>query len=113
MDIHPAYSYLLGRPQIHVVGSLTSTLHKKLKFLFEYKLVIVYGAEDSIISGLSSFRHVKTKEGIVKVPFQGLYFEEVSPASVNQSKSTALVLSSAKSDKQTLKNGPLPVRAKL
>ena len=28
MDIVPAYSCLLGRPRIHEVGAVTSTLHK-------------------------------------------------------------------------------------
>ncbi|XP_058765542.1 uncharacterized protein LOC131639041 [Vicia villosa] len=32
MDIHPSYSCLLGRPWIHAVGAVTSTLHQKLKF---------------------------------------------------------------------------------
>lgn len=33
MDIHPAYSFLLGRPWIHEAGTVTSTLHQKLKFM--------------------------------------------------------------------------------
>lgn len=80
----------------------------KLKFLFKDKLVIICGEEDSIISELSSFRYVEIEEGIVEVPFQGLDFEEVSSASTNQSQSGAMVLSSAKSAKQALKNGPPP-----
>ncbi|XP_050916342.1 uncharacterized protein LOC127131464 [Lathyrus oleraceus] len=83
MDIHPAYSCRLGRPWIHAVGVVTSTMHQKLKY-------------------------VETEEGIIEVPFQGLYFEEVSSTSVGQGQSTTLVLSSAKSAKQTLENGPLP-----
>lgn len=83
MDIHLAYSFPLGRPWIHAVGAITSTFHRKLKFLFEDKLVIIYGKEDSIISELSSFRYVEIDEGIVKVPFQGLDFGEVSSASTN------------------------------
>lgn len=53
-------------------------MHKKLKFLFEDKLVIICGEEDYIISELSSFRYVETGEGIADVPIQGLDFEEVS-----------------------------------
>lgn len=74
MGIHHAYSCLLGRPWIHVVGVVTSTLHQKLKLLFEDKFVIVYGEDAFIISELSSFRYVEIKEGIVEVPFQGLDF---------------------------------------
>lgn len=43
MDINPAYSCLLGRPWIHVVGAVTSMLHQKLQFMVYDKLVIVYG----------------------------------------------------------------------
>lgn len=64
MDINPSYRCLLGRPWIYVVGEMTSTLHQKLKFMFEVKLVIVYGEEDLLVSELSSFRYVEIDEGI-------------------------------------------------
>jgi len=35
MDINLAYNYLLGRPWIHSVGVVPSTLHQKLKFVVE------------------------------------------------------------------------------
>lgn len=41
MDINPAYSFLLGRPWIHVAGVVTSTLHQKMKFIVNNKLVII------------------------------------------------------------------------
>ena len=41
MDISPAYSCLLGRPWIHFIGVVPSTLHQKLKFVVEGQLVIV------------------------------------------------------------------------
>ncbi|XP_050909727.1 uncharacterized protein LOC127123560 [Lathyrus oleraceus] len=43
MDINPTYSCLLGRPWIHAAGKVTSTLHQKLKYLIDDKLVIVCG----------------------------------------------------------------------
>ncbi|KAI5406185.1 hypothetical protein KIW84_052797 [Lathyrus oleraceus] len=43
MDIHPSYSCLLGRPWIHEAGVVTSTLHQKLKFVKNKKLVVVGG----------------------------------------------------------------------
>ncbi|KAI5437865.1 hypothetical protein KIW84_023833 [Lathyrus oleraceus] len=39
MDIQPAYSCLLGRPWIHAVGAVTSTLHQKLKYELEGQIV--------------------------------------------------------------------------
>lgn len=41
MDIYPTYSCLLGRPWIHSAGAVTSTLHQRLKFLINNKLVIL------------------------------------------------------------------------
>ncbi|XP_006582598.1 uncharacterized protein [Glycine max] len=49
MDINPAYSCLLGRPWIHSVGVVPSTLHQKLKFVVEGHLVIVSGEEDVLV----------------------------------------------------------------
>lgn len=60
------------------------------------------------IHAFSVVTSTQHEEGIVEVPFQGLDFEEVISASTNQSHSTTLVLSSSKSSKKTLENGPLP-----
>ena len=75
MDINPTYSCLLGRPWIHAAGAVTSTLHQRLKFLIDDKLVIVCGEEDLLISELSWFRYVETDEGVVEIPLHCLEFE--------------------------------------
>jgi len=49
MDILPAYSCLLGRPWIHTAGVVPSTLHQKLKFVIDDKLIIVSGEEDLVV----------------------------------------------------------------
>lgn len=54
MDINPDYSCFLGRPWIHDASSVTSTLHQKLKFIQNGKLVIVYGEQVLMISKLST-----------------------------------------------------------
>lgn len=59
-DIHHVYNCLLGRPWIHDVVVVTSILHHKLKFMLGYKLVIVYGEEDFLMSELSSFQYMET-----------------------------------------------------
>lgn len=41
MDIHPDYSCLLGRPWIHYAGAVTSTLHQKLKFITNDKMIVI------------------------------------------------------------------------
>jgi hypothetical protein len=72
MDINPSYSCLLGRPWIHAVGAVTSTLHQKLKFTVDDKLIIVSGEEDTLVSHLTSFRYVETEEGALETQFQAL-----------------------------------------
>src|ERR1051325_3271186 len=76
LDIFPAYSCLLGRPWIHSAGVVTSTLHQKMKFTIQGKLVIVSGEEDFVVSHLSSFKYVDVGDEIVEIPLQS--FEMVS-----------------------------------
>ena len=48
MDISPSYNCLLGRPWIHIVGAVPSTLHQKIKFVTEGQLVCISDEEDMI-----------------------------------------------------------------
>ncbi|KAI5416876.1 hypothetical protein KIW84_041758 [Lathyrus oleraceus] len=64
MDIHPAYSFLLGRPWIHEARAVTSTLHQKLKFVKNDKLVLIGGKKALLVSHLSSFTYVDAKEEV-------------------------------------------------
>ncbi|KAI5396975.1 hypothetical protein KIW84_062973 [Lathyrus oleraceus] len=64
MDIHPTYSCLLGRPWIHEAGAVTSTLHQKLKFMKNGKLVIVGGEKALLVSHLSSFSYVEAEDEV-------------------------------------------------
>ena len=41
MDINPSYNCLLGRPWIHMVSVMPSTLHQKVKFVVEENLITV------------------------------------------------------------------------
>jgi hypothetical protein len=77
MDIRASYSCLLGRPWIHEAGAVTSTLHQKLKFVREGKLVIVNGEEALLVSHLSGFSYIGAdiEDGTA---FQGLSIEERS-----------------------------------
>ncbi|XP_050889100.1 uncharacterized protein LOC127094288 [Lathyrus oleraceus] len=64
MDIEVAYSCLLGRPWIHEVGAVTSTLHQKLKFVKNGKLVTVCGEKTLVVSHLSSFSYLEPEEDV-------------------------------------------------
>ncbi|KAI5430823.1 hypothetical protein KIW84_035085 [Lathyrus oleraceus] len=59
MDIQAAYSCLLGRPWIHAAGAVSSTLHQKLKYVWNGQIVTVCGEEDILVSHLSSFKYVE------------------------------------------------------
>ena len=45
MDIHVVYIFLLVRPWIHDAGEVTSTLHQRLKFVRNGKLVTICGEQ--------------------------------------------------------------------
>jgi hypothetical protein len=64
MDIHPTYSCLLGRPWIHEAGVVTSTLHQKLKFVKNKKLVVVGGEKALLVSHLSSFSYIDAEDEV-------------------------------------------------
>jgi len=72
MDILPAYNCLLGRPWIHSAGVVPSTLHQKLKYVMDDKLVIVSGEEDILVSGPSSSRYIEVVEEALETTFQSL-----------------------------------------
>ncbi|KEH27822.1 hypothetical protein MTR_5g041255 [Medicago truncatula] len=78
MDINASYSCLLGRPWIHDAGAVTSTLHQKLKFIRNGKLVTIHGKEAYLVSQLSSFSCIEagSAEGTA---FQGLTVEGTEP----------------------------------
>ncbi|KAI5436228.1 hypothetical protein KIW84_022627 [Lathyrus oleraceus] len=75
MDIHPSYSCLLGRPWIHEAGAVTSTLHQKLKFVKNKKLVVVGGEKALLVSHLSSFSYIDAEDE-VGTSFQALSIVE-------------------------------------
>jgi len=74
MDIKAPYSCLLGRPWIHEAGAVTSTLHQKLKFVKNGKLVTVNGEEALLVSHLSAFSFIEA-DNIEGTSFQGLAME--------------------------------------
>ncbi|XP_050896863.1 uncharacterized protein LOC127103660 [Lathyrus oleraceus] len=85
MDINPAYSFLLGRPWIHADGEVTSTLHQKMNFVINNKLVIIYGEEDLMVSHLSSFRYIEADEDALETSFQALEIANATFVEVKES----------------------------
>ncbi len=46
MEISGVFSLMLGRPWLHAAGAVPSSLHQKLKFIVENRLVTVDGEDD-------------------------------------------------------------------
>jgi hypothetical protein len=107
MDINPAYSCLLGRPWIHAVGAVTSTLHQKLKFIADDKIIVVSGQEDMMVSHLSSFRYIEADEEAIEIPFQALEIASVTTLKTKRksSKNGGLAMTSWKAMKEALEEG--------
>jgi len=49
MEIDAAYTMLLGRPWIHKVGAVPSTLHQKVKYIEDGAIINIHG-EDVLVS---------------------------------------------------------------
>ncbi|KAI5410123.1 hypothetical protein KIW84_055563 [Lathyrus oleraceus] len=79
MNIRPAYSCLLGRPWIHGASAVASSLHQKLRYPIEGKIITVYGEEEYIVSSVHTFRYVEMDGEFFETPSQS--FEVVPPTS--------------------------------
>ncbi|XP_050897131.1 uncharacterized protein LOC127103946 [Lathyrus oleraceus] len=64
MDIYVSYSCLLGLPWIHEAMFVTSTLHQRLKFVRNGKLVTVCGEEALVVSHISLFYFVDAEDEV-------------------------------------------------
>ncbi|XP_050914950.1 uncharacterized protein LOC127129883 [Lathyrus oleraceus] len=107
MDIQSMYNCLLGRPWIHAVGAVTSTLHQKLKYILDGQVVTVCGEEDIFISQLSSFKYVEMDCEIFETPSQA--FETVKVEnSVFAEREKKSSIASYKQAVEVVKSGEAP-----
>lgn len=97
MDINSSYSCLLGRPWIHSAGAVPSSLHQKLKFIAEGKLIVVSGEEETLINKSPPEYYVESAEESFETAFQGLeisnavFLERESPQKSKWSKADLAV----------------------
>lgn len=106
MDIYLAYSWLLRRPWIHSIRAITSTLHQRLKFLVNNKLVIVEGEEDIMVSHLTLLRYVEGGDEVQEISFQSLEIVNVEMSgSIGEVKTTEFPMASLKDAQTIIKNG--------
>ena len=78
MDITPSYNCLLGRPWIHMVGAVPSTLHQKIKFIIDGHLICVAAEEDMIVATTSTAPYVKVNEKAEECSFKSLEFVDAT-----------------------------------
>lgn len=98
MDVHPAYNCLLERPWIHEVGAVTSTIHQKMKFVKNGKLVIMGDEKAVLVSHLSSFSYIDVNEDD-GTSFQALSLDNIAVKKNGES------MSSLKDAKFVVENG--------
>ncbi|KAI5407365.1 hypothetical protein KIW84_053570 [Lathyrus oleraceus] len=109
MDIQPAYSCLLGRPWIHAAGAVSSTLHQKLKYVWNGQIVTVCGEEDILVSHLSSFKYVEVDGEIHETlcqAFETVALERVAFAEQKKPSASIASYKQAKEAEQGMQTGP-------
>ncbi|XP_040934541.1 uncharacterized protein [Gossypium hirsutum] len=74
MDIKPSYNCLLGRPWIHLVGAVPSSLHQNLKLVTEGRLVTINAEEDIIAAVTSDAPYLEANDETIECSFQSLEF---------------------------------------
>ena len=72
MEVNPSHTYLLGRPLIHMVRVMPSTLHQKVKFMVEEKLISVAIEEDMIVATTVTTPYIKVSKKAIECSFQSL-----------------------------------------
>ncbi|KAI4318299.1 hypothetical protein L6164_026086 [Bauhinia variegata] len=78
MDIEPTYTMLLGRPWIHAAGAVPSTLHQKLKYIDNGKVITVKGEEDLLVSKSNNLPYVEAADKALETSFQALELDTIN-----------------------------------
>ncbi|RDY01037.1 hypothetical protein CR513_15694, partial [Mucuna pruriens] len=75
MDIRPAYSCLLGRPWIHAVGVVPSSLHQQVKFISDHRIISILGEKELVITTPAPEEYIEGDEEALETSFQSLEVE--------------------------------------
>lgn len=62
LKIPAAYNLLLGRPWIHVTGGIASSLHQKIKFLIDEKIITIFAEPDFAIYSAPAIPFIESTE---------------------------------------------------
>ena len=55
-----------------MAGVVTSTLHQRLKFIIQDKVIVIGGEEDVVINNVTSFHYVEVDGEVHETPFQAM-----------------------------------------
>lgn len=105
IDIQPTYFCLLGRPWIHGAGPVTSTLHQKMKFPSDGRIVTVCGEEEYMVSHLTSFRYVEVEGEVHETPFQAFEIIQMIKTPLFEDKRHVASMSSLKDARAVVESG--------
>jgi hypothetical protein len=105
MDIQPAYSCLLGRPWIYAAGAVSSTLHQKLKYVWNGQIVTVCGEEEILVSHLSSFKYVEVDGEIHETLCQAFETVALEGVACAEQRKPGASISSYKQAKEVVNSG--------
>ncbi|KAA3465816.1 hypothetical protein EPI10_000955 [Gossypium australe] len=73
-DIAPSYNCLYGRPWIHSAGAVPSSLHQKIKFIMDNRLITVAGEEDIVASISTDAPYIEVNKDAVECSFRSFEF---------------------------------------
>jgi hypothetical protein len=108
MDISPSYSCLLGRPWIHNAGAVSSTLHQKIKFPVNGRIITVCGEEDILVNNLSTFKYVEVEGEIHKTLCQAFESVQIKDAAPVEEVKAGASISSFKQAQALVDSGVAP-----
>ena len=69
LDIIPNYTMLLGRPWIHLAGAVPSTLHQKVKFIADGRLITINSEESMLVSSIEGVPYVEQGGNVAEPAF--------------------------------------------
>ena len=78
MDINPSYNCLLGRPWIHSTRAIPSSLHQKLKFVIDDKVVTIRAEEEMIATTITDDIYIEPNKDAPDSSFQSFEFIKVT-----------------------------------
>ena len=74
MDITLSYNCFLKRPWIHMVDAVPSTLHQRIKFIMENRLICMAAEKDMIATTSTTTSYVEVSEEDLECSFWSMEF---------------------------------------